>query len=158
VTPFGTLKDRLAYAWALRAAALRVKPTQENLAAEVSVLMGEEIGQTTAGKWLNGALPRDEVVRLCLAKAVRADPGWLFFGPEHSKAPAPVPSDPVAERAQLDEQRRRQYLEEATPPRREPPLPRLREMPKEGMRDAGEEAARVEEQRGGKARRRPRAG
>lgn len=80
---------RLREALGLTAIAENGQPTQAFL-AQLIVGEGGQITQPSAGNYLRAVtLPATIEQMLAVARAVSADPGWLFFGAE-SGAPAPT--------------------------------------------------------------------
>jgi transcriptional regulator with XRE-family HTH domain len=85
-------RDRLRFAW-LRLQMRRQKDLiHEDLALEVTRIMGETVGTATISRWFRDRLPDAPTIG-ALADALEVDPGWLGFG-EASKAPRP--DDPIA--------------------------------------------------------------
>lgn len=97
---FRTFKGRLEYAlWVRQGVTGEKPPSQAQLGEMVGKAGGKVSSQTAASGWLSGVMPRDLDTQLALARVVGADPGWLFYGPQHSAAPAPevpVPNVPPA--------------------------------------------------------------
>lgn len=92
---FSTYKDRLKHALWLRQGVTGEKLSQGRLAGLVGAEAGRTFSQPSAGAWLKGTMPRDNDAQLALSRVlsvgkVLVDPGWLFFGPHHSRAPSPV--------------------------------------------------------------------
>lgn len=88
---FKTFKGRLDYALWVRQGVTGEKPLSTTRLGElVGEAGGKTSSQTAASAWLRGVMPRDEATQLALARVAGADPGWLFYGPEHSDAHAPA--------------------------------------------------------------------
>jgi transcriptional regulator with XRE-family HTH domain len=67
----------------------RERAEATTLAAEMSALLGEKVGDRDVGKWLRGESMPGTVERLwAFAHVLGVDPGWLYFG-EASDAPPP---------------------------------------------------------------------
>lgn len=96
---FGTYRQRLRHALWIRQGVTGEELTQQRIAELVGAEAKTSFRQTTAGGWLKGKMPRDLETQLAIARVlsvrpVFVDPGWLYYGPAHSKAPAPiVPED-----------------------------------------------------------------
>lgn len=71
-------------------ASVRGDLTQEELAERMTMLTGRQATQQNASGWLSGARPRERDREVALPKALGADPGWLYHGPDDSAAPAPT--------------------------------------------------------------------
>lgn len=72
---------------ALREGVTRI--SQEDIAARVEQRIGKRYPQPTVGRWLK-RWPKEVEVMVALAEVLGADPGWLYFGPGASSAPAPT--------------------------------------------------------------------
>jgi len=91
VTGLDSYEGRVLYCLAMLALQEGVRSiSQVEIARRVERRTGRRFSQPSVGRWFTGAWPRDFETQIAFAAELHADPGWLYFGPQHSAAPAPT--------------------------------------------------------------------